>query len=131
MKSLSLRTLMLLNISLGALAVVLGALGNHLSLQNIDSTSINSFEIAQRYHMFHVLVGLIEGLIIGFGVRDFFIKTSMVFFVLGVLFFCGSLYTHFFFHIDFFKVLTPIGGFFFLLGWVTLLSAFATREKIV
>ena len=65
---------MLFNISLGALAVVLGALGNHLSLQSIDSRSITSFEIAQRYHMFHVLVGLIEGLMIGVGNRDLFIK---------------------------------------------------------
>ena len=92
---------MLLNISLGALAVVLGALGNHLSLQNIDSKSITSFEIAQRYHMFHVLVGLIEGLMIDFGNKELLIKTSMCFFILGVLFFCGSLYTFFFFRVDF------------------------------
>ena len=81
--------------------------------------------------MFHVLVGLIEGLIIGFGARDLLIKTSMVFFVLGVLLFSGSLYAHFFFRVDFVNFLTPIGGFFFLLGWVTLFSAFVTREKIV
>ena len=122
---------MLLNISLGALAVILGALGNHLSLQNIDSKSIASFEIAQRYHMFHVLVGLIEGSMIGFGNKELFIKTSMCFFVLGVLFFCGSLYTFFFFRVDFLNFLTPIGGFFFLIGWVTLFSAFVIREKIV
>ena len=122
---------MLLNISLGALAMVLGALGYHLSLQNIDSKSIASFEIAQRYHMFHVLVGLIEGLMIDFGNKELFIKTSMCFFILGVFFFCGSLYTFFFFRVDFLSFLTPIGGFFFLIGWVTLFSAFATREKIV
>ena len=122
---------MLFNISLGALAVVLGALGSHLSLQSIDSRSGASFEIAQRYHMFHVLVGLIEGFMIGVGGRDLFIKVSMVFFVLGVLFFCGSLYALFFFRVDYLNFLTPIGGFFFLIGWVTLFAAFAARAKIV
>ena len=122
---------MLFNISLGALAVVLGALGSHLSLQSIDFRSVTSFEIAQRYHMFHVLVGLIGGFMIGVGGRDLFIKVSMVFFVLGVLFFCGSLYALFFFRVDYLNFLTPIGGFFFLIGWVILFAAFAARAKIV
>ena len=122
---------MLFNISLGALAVVLGALGSHLSLQSIDFRSVTGFEIAQRYHMFHVLVGLIGGFMIGVGGRDLFIKVSMVFFVLGVLFFCGSLYALFFFRVDYLNFLTPIGGFFFLIGWVILFAAFAARAKIV
>ena len=122
---------MLLNISLGALAVILGALGNHLSLQNIDSKSIASFEIAQRYHMFHVLVVLIEGAMIGNGARDMFLKISMAFIMLGILFFCGSLYANFFFQFDYLEFLTPIGGCFFVIGWTTFFLAFATREKIV
>ena len=81
--------------------------------------------------MFHVLVGLIEGFMIGVGGRDLFIKVSMVFFVLGVLFFCGSLYALFFFRVDYLNFLTPIGGFFFLIGWVILFAAFAARAKIV
>ena len=122
---------MLVNISLGALAVVFGALGSHLSIQSIDLNSLNSFEISQKYHMFHVVVVLIEGLMIDIGFRDLFIKISMVLFLLGVFCFCGSLYSLFFFRVDYLDFLTPIGGFFFLTGWVAFFSAFVTREKIV
>ena len=81
--------------------------------------------------MFHVLVGLIEVLMIDLGNKELFVKASISFFILGVFFFCGSLYTSYFFRVDSLNFLTPIGGFFFLIGWVTLFSAFATREKIV
>ena len=122
---------MLSNILLGALAVVLGALGSHLSPENIGSGVIDKFDVAQRYHMFHVLVVLIEAAMIGNGVRDFFLKISMAFIMLGILFFCGSLYVDFFFRFDYLEFLTPIGGCFFVIGWIVFFLAFATREKIV
>ena len=122
---------MLCNILFGALALVLGALGSHLLPENIESVNMNKFEIAQRYHMFHVLVVLIEGLMIGTGVRDFFLKISMVFIVIGTLCFCGSFYANFFFQFHHLNFLTPIGACFLLIGWTTLFLAFLTREKIV
>ena len=122
---------MLFNILFGALAVVLGALGSHLPPENLGPSNVDRFEVAQRYHMFHVLVVLIEAAMIGAGVRDIFLKISMVFIMLGILFFCGSLYATFFFRIDYLEFLTPIGGFFFLIGWIIFFLAFATREKIL
>lgn len=122
---------MLFNILLGALAVVLGALGSHLPPENLGPSNIARFEVAQRHHMFHVLVVLIEGAMIGNGVRDIFLKTSMAFIMLGILFFCGSLYANFFFRFDYLEFLTPIGGCFFVIGWIIFFLAFATREKIV
>ena len=111
--------------------MVLGALGNHLPPENLGPSNIDKFEVAQRYHMFHVLVVLIEGSMIGNGVRDFFLKISMAFIMLGTLFFCGSLYANFFFRFDYLEFLTPVGGCFFVIGWITFFLAFATREKIV
>ena len=122
---------MLLNILFGALAVVFGALGSHLPPENLGSSNIDRFEVAQRYHMFHVLVVLIEGAMIGNGVRDIFLKISMAFIMLGILLFCGSLYANFFFRFDYLEFLTPIGGCFFVIGWIIFFLAFATREKIV
>ena len=122
---------MLFNILFGALAVVLGALGSHLPPENLGSSNIDRFEVAQRYHMFHVLVVLIEGALIGNGVRDIFLKISMVFIMLGILFFCGSLYATFFFRFDYLEFLTPIGGCFLVIGWIIFFLAFATSEKIV
>ena len=68
---------------------------------------------------------------IGNGVRDIFLKISMTSIMLGILFFCGSLYATFFFRFDYLEVLTPIGGCFFVIGWIIFFLAFATREKIV
>ena len=122
---------MLFNILFGALAVVLGALGSHLPPENLGSSNIDRFEVAQRYHMFHVLVVLIEGALIGNGVRDIFLKISIVFIMLGILFFCGSLYATFFFRFDYLEFLTPRGGCFLVIGWIIFFLAFATSEKIV
>ena len=122
---------MLFNILFGALAVVLGALGSHLPPENLGSSNIDRFEVAQRYHMFHVLVVLIEGAMIGNGAKDIFLKISMAFIMLGILFFCGSLYATFFFRFDYLEFLTPIGGCFLVIGWIIFFLAFATSEKIV
>ena len=81
---------MLFNILFGALAVVLGALGSHLPPENLGPSNIDRFEVAQRYHMFHVLVVLIEGTMIGNGVRDIFLKISMAFMMLGIFFSVGA-----------------------------------------
>ena len=122
---------MLFNILFGALAVVLGALGSHLPPENLGPSNTDRFEVAQRYHMFHVLVVLIEGAMIGNGAKDIFLKISMAFIMLGILFFCGSLYATFFFRFDYLEFLPPIGGCFFVIGWIIFFFAFATREKIV
>ena len=92
---------------------------------------MDKFEVAQRYHMFHVLVVLVEGAMMGNSARDFFLKISMVFLILGILFFCGSLYATFFLRFRFLEFLTPIGGCFFVIGWITFFLAFARRRKIV
>ena len=131
MKLLSVRNLLLVNILLGGLAVILGAIGSHLLGENIETSNVNKFEIAQRYHMFHVLVVLIQVAMIGNGVREVFLKISMVLMLLGVLCFCGSLYLGFFLRVGFFDFLAPIGGFFFLIGWVTFFLSVVTRKKIV
>ena len=122
---------MLFNILLGALALFLGALGSHLTLENIDISDMNKFEIAQRYHMFHVLLVLVEVLMIGNDARDFFLKISMVCIIVGVLCFCGSIYAAFFFKFDYLNFLTPIGGGFLVIGWITLFVAVLARDKFV
>ena len=123
--------MVLFNILLGALALFLGALGSHLTLENIDISDMNKFEIAQRYHMFHVLLVLVEVLMIGNDARDFFLKISMVFIIVGVLCFCGSIYAAFFFKFDYLNFLTPIGGGFLVIGWITLFVAVLARDKFV
>ena len=63
---------MLFNILLGALAVVLGALGSHIPPENLGPSNIDRFEVAQRHHMFHVLVFVIGWIIffLAFAARE-------------------------------------------------------------
>ena len=129
MKLPSVRNLTCCNILVGALVVFLGALGSHLPLENSGYGNIDKFEVAQKYHIFHVLVVLIQGTMMVDRDRDISLKLSMIFIMLGVLFFCGSLYAEFFFRFDALSFLTPIGGLLFVIGWVTFFVAVVKREK--
>ena len=131
MKLSSVRSFILINIALGALAVVLGALGSHLPTEHVGPNNIDKFETAQRYHMVHVLAVLIQGGIMDNHGEGFALRISMSFTMLGILFFCGSLYAAFFFGFDHLNFLTPIGGCFLLVGWITFFLAFFKREKVV
>lgn len=113
---------------LGMLAVVLGAFGAHSLEGKVGASAIKVFETAVRYQMFHVIVLLIVNMYTPFSEK---IKniTSLLFFF-GILFFSGSLYLisalgvspkHIWF-------VTPLGGLFFIVGWIKLsISFFRSR----
>lgn len=105
---------------LGALGVVLGALGAHALKKVLDVDQLTTFEVGVRYQMYHALFLLFIG-------TTHFIHEKakkIVFYlvVVGVVFFSGSIYllaTNNLTSFDF-KVLgpiTPIGGVLMILGW--------------
>jgi uncharacterized membrane protein YgdD (TMEM256/DUF423 family) len=111
---------------LAALAVILGAFGAHALKAVLDETQLNTFETGVRYQFYHSFALLITGIIYqAYPVKQ--IKLASTFFLIGIALFSGSLYL-----ITLFKMndvvgltgvgaLTPIGGVFFILGWVMLL----------
>ena len=110
---------------LAAIAVALGAFGAHKLDGVVADKAVKTFETAVRYQFYHVIALALAGILF----KEFpnkWMKTSGIFFLLGILFFSGSLYiltygiaidsTSF----KWVGPITPIGGVFFILGWIYL-----------
>lgn len=117
---------------LGALSVILGAFGAHGLKQIVDEHSLSIFETAVRYQFYHVFALALVGILY----KEFpatYLYYAGNFFILGILFFSGSLYLLTYksaAHIDgmnWVGPVTPIGGVFFIIGWVCL--AFGVSKK--
>lgn len=111
-----------------ATAVVLGAYGSHGLKEAVSESRLNAFEIGVRYQMIHGLALLFCALL-GSGRRIFWIRNM---FLLGIVLFSGSLYALSTAELtgistQFVGPLTPIGGIFFIIGWV-LLALFAKKH---
>jgi uncharacterized membrane protein YgdD (TMEM256/DUF423 family) len=115
----------------GVLAVIFGAFGAHTLKKIIDEKQLDVWQTAVQYHFYHTFALLFLATFSRF--RNRIINFSSWCFVAGILFFSGSLYLislQDVLHINT-KILgpiTPIGGLFFILGWLSLLIA-ALRDK--
>ncbi|MDG1529255.1 MAG: DUF423 domain-containing protein [Polaribacter sp.] len=114
---------------LGITTIILGAFGAHALSKSLTIEGLNSFETAVLYQMFHVIVLLFVNTY-----KDFTIqqqnRISYLFF-LGILFFSGSIYVIQLLGVSA-KVIwfiTPLGGFFLMLGWLFMAVSFAKRNQ--
>ncbi|ERR1700741_715041 len=113
---------------LGAIAVALGALGAHFLKSKLQADvftpdHLNGFDTGVKYQMYHTLAML--GLVLYAKHNDHkFITWAYNCFLIGIIMFSGSLYflcTRNLYGADWMKMLgpiTPIGGLFFIAGWI-------------
>lgn len=117
---------------LGALAVILGAFGAHALKEKLTPEAMQSFETAIRYQFFHVLVLLLVNMFDGFSSKQK--RNLTLIFVLGILFFSGSIYVIYLLQIPAKTIwfITPLGGLLFVLGWIFMTFNFfkMIRKKI-
>ncbi|NCT17576.1 MAG: DUF423 domain-containing protein [Flavobacteriaceae bacterium CG_4_8_14_3_um_filter_34_10] len=108
---------------IACLAVVFGAFGAHALKELINQEALATFEVGVRYQMYHALALLFIGLSTAIPTKT---KKHVTFcFVFGVFLFSGSIYLLSLKEIMPFAVskiafLTPIGGLFFIVGWILL-----------
>jgi uncharacterized membrane protein YgdD (TMEM256/DUF423 family) len=126
---MSVRNTLILASLLGALAVILGAFGAHSLKAIIDSKALDTYQLGVTYQYYHVLAMLAVGILAKVdGKQQPLQKWSALCFALGILLFSGSLYliacrvplgieAYSFIY----GPLTPIGGLFFIAGWILLL----------
>ncbi len=101
----------------GFLAVALGAFGAH-SLESLIAPSLlNTYNTAVEYHMYHALALFGTALLSIHYPNEKLLSLSACLFVLGILFFSGSLYIISLSEISWFGATAPIGGGLFLAGW--------------
>ena len=113
------QTLLLTGAIIGGLAVAIGAFGAHaLKPFLIEAGREDTFELAVRYQFYHAFALLAAGFALNENKRS--LRYSGLFFLLGIIFFSGSLYVLCLTGLTVLGAVTPIGGTFLIIGWVLL-----------
>lgn len=112
---------------LGLTAIILGAFGAHALKEILSIEQLNSFETAVRYQMYHVIVLLIVNLFDGFTTKQK--NTISILFFIAILLFSGSIYLIQLTQITAKSIwfITPLGGLFFIIGWLLMIVIFAKK----
>ena len=116
----------------GAIAVILGALGAHALKELLPTQSLTSFETAVRYQAWHALALLAVGLS-SFSIK--YVKGIALCWIVGIFLFSGSIYLLSTaaisdLNVSFLGPVTPIGGLFFIAGWILLfVSAIRSTQR--
>ena len=111
----------ILGISTAFLAVAFGAFGAHGLKARVPADLLAVWQTGVTYQFFHALALILLAIWMRQAGVDAF--TPLWFFSLGILIFSGSLYVLVLSGVKMFGAITPIGGVFFLVGWVTWLLA--------
>ncbi len=112
---------------LAALAVMLGAFGAHALKVRLAPDQLAIYEKGVQYQFYHSFALLLTGIAyLSYPVKK--LRLSTLFFTAGIACFSGSLYAMSLlsmYSIGFgpIGIITPIGGLFFIAGWLSLFLA--------
>ncbi len=116
----------------GGLSVGMGAFGAHALQERLSERSLEIFEVAARYQMYHALALLLVALLLG---HEQFPQPILVAagwsFIIGVLIFSGSLYVLSLTDVKVIGAITPLGGLAFIAGWGALAIAALSQSKLL
>lgn len=105
---------------MGGIAVMIGAFGAHALKPLLISTGrLDTYELAVRYQFYHALAMLFIGALMP-TYQSKLLRYASLSLLFGILFFSGSLYVLCFTGLGILGTVTPIGGVFFILGWILL-----------
>ena len=107
----------------GFTAVAIGAFGAHGLRENLTPQMLEVYKTGVLYQFIHTIVLLILSL-------TSFIKSKIpsIFFLAGIILFSFSLYIYSISGNQFFAMITPVGGFCFLIGWFWLIVEVIRRK---
>jgi uncharacterized membrane protein YgdD (TMEM256/DUF423 family) len=108
---------------LAAITIAIGAFGAHGLKKLVDASSLASFETGVRYQMYHALALFVIGLTPS--ISEILKRRIFWLFIGGIVLFSGSIYIlslqeMFPFSVKSSAFATPLGGLFFIIGWVWL-----------
>lgn len=112
----------------GFLSVATGAFGAHALKGLLDAYSLNIYNTAVQYQMFHTLALLGVGLL-QMALPQSSYRLAGWSFTAGMVLFCGSLYLLAISGMKWLGAVTPVGGLAFLTGWAAMLHTTA-RARI-
>jgi uncharacterized membrane protein YgdD (TMEM256/DUF423 family) len=118
---------------LGVLAVTLGAFGAHGLKKIVPPETLGTFETGVRYQFYHTLALLAIAILFEkFPLRS--IRYAGICFITGIVLFSGSLYLLTLLQatntvgLRGIGAITPIGGVFFIAGWVCLFLGIGSKK---
>lgn len=105
----------------GGLSVVLGAFGAHGLKNKISPEMLAVFKTGVDYQFYHSIALALVGLsLIAQGIDESrFLTWAFICFGIGIVLFSGSLYLLALTRKKIFGPITPLGGLFFILGWLS------------
>ncbi len=118
----------------GLTAVVLGAFGAHGLKPYLNTDQLNMWEKGVQYQFYHT-VAIFACMLYLRHESSTLLKNASYCFSIGILFFSGSLYLLSTRHLTgipsaFLGPVTPLGGLFFIAGWLHILvAAFRSEQK--
>ena len=112
------RIFMCLAAILGGLSVASGAFATHALREKLSERSLEIFETAARYQMYHALALLLVALLL---IHAELSQSTLVatgwLFIVGTVIFSGSLYTLSLTGVKSLGAIAPLGGAAFIAGW--------------
>lgn len=114
---------------LGGLSVAGGAFASHALKDRLSERMLEIFETGARYQMYHALALLAAALWLAQGQGNAGWLTAAGWaFIVGILFFSGSLYSLSFTGVKALGAIAPLGGAAFIAGWGCLVVAALTGK---
>ena len=110
-----------------ALAILFGAFGSHALKERLSAQSLEVYDIATRYLMFHAL-GIFLIALLGFQLPKESLEIPVIMMIVGTSIFSGSLYLISMFDFKKLGMVTPIGGLLLIVSWLFL--AYNTYKTI-
>ncbi|NEU72458.1 DUF423 domain-containing protein [Hassallia byssoidea VB512170] len=109
----------------GGLSVAGGAFASHALREKISERSLEIFETAARYQMYHALALLLVALLLSIYQQSPppTLLASGWLFIIGIALFSGSLYALSLTNVKILGAIAPLGGAAFIAGWGALAFA--------
>lgn len=114
------RTFFVIGSLLGSLSVALGAFGAHALRDRIEASLLANYQTGVSYMFYHTLALFIVVLALTRWPGSSQAVWSGWLFVIGIVFFSGSLFLMAFTGMRWLGAITPIGGVAFIAGWLLL-----------
>ena len=114
------RTFFLIGSLLGSISVALGAFGAHALRDRIEASMLANYQTGVSYMFYHTLALFIVVLALTRWPGSSQAVWAGWLFVIGIIFFSGSLFLMAFTGMRWLGAITPIGGVAFIAGWLLL-----------
>ena len=102
-----------------ALAILFGAFGSHALKERLSAQSLEVYDIATRYLMFHAL-GIFLIALLAFQLPKESLEVPVLMMIGGIFIFSGSLYLLAMLDYKKLGMVTPIGGLLLIVSWLLL-----------